>query len=158
MLKVDFMRVFNKIPGDSLRFYVLDKFMEAFVPFSRWLGLHIEELNEDEVQIYSPDRVRRRNHVGSAHACALALLAEYPAGMVLAQKYPPSEYRIIIMDLKIQYHKQGRGVLRSCSKRPSRWPSMKDGEVRMNMTSEIFNAKDEIIATCKTIWQVKAWS
>jgi len=160
---INVFKYIDKIPQAMVRHRILDSFIEFFIPFSRWLGLKIQALSIDKVIIHSPERRRRRNHVGGAHACALALLGEYAAGLLLAQRFAPDEYRMIIGSLNINYQKQGRGLLIATSLAPNNIPQFAHGEISENgeiwvdMTTEITNAKTEHIATCKTRWQIKAW-
>lgn len=157
-MKFDFLPLLDKIPNKKVRNWVLDLALDLIIPFNRNLGFHIEKISIDGVIVDSPDRTRRENHVGGAHACALALLGEYPAGLLVAQRFPPHEFRPIISKLHVDYFKQGRGTLRAEALPPKEWPALVDGEGWVEMTTTIRNEKDETVATCLTKWQVKEWS
>lgn len=128
------------------------------IPFNRWLGYQVEELTPSVVIVSSPERILRKNHVGGAHACALALLGEMPAGLLIAQNFPIDEYRFIISELHIVYHKQGRGILRGTVHPPIPWPSADSEDITwVDLTTYIKNEAGEDVATCKTRWQIKRW-
>jgi len=154
----DLLPVVEKIQNKKLKNWIFDQALYLMVPFNRGLGFKIESISVDGVTIRSPSRLRRKNHVKSAHACALAVLGEYAAGLLVAQKYPPNLYRPVIGMLHVDYVKQGRGVLTAQAQPPSVWPEIKDGEGWIEMTTKIRNEKNEDIATCVTKWQVKEWN
>jgi acyl-coenzyme A thioesterase PaaI-like protein len=122
------------------------------------LGLRIEEIADDRVVVVSPPRRLRENHVGGTHACCLALIGEYAAGMCIANHYGIEGQRLIIGALSIDYHKQGKGVLRGEAKAPGAWPELAADETWIDMTTEISNAWGESVATCRTRWQLKDWA
>jgi acyl-coenzyme A thioesterase PaaI-like protein len=157
-MKLDPIQLSQKIPNAFFRKRVLDMLLNIGIPFNRWLRMRIDRIDTDCVTIISPNTVLRRNHVGGAHACALALLGEYAAGLLVAQNFSIDQHRMIIGSLSIEYHKQGRGVLKGEALAPDSWPELVDGEAWVEMTTEITNAKAESVATCKTRWQVKEWT
>jgi acyl-coenzyme A thioesterase PaaI-like protein len=154
-------KVVEKIPagivGESARRRILDLLLTFGIPFNRWLGLRIGEIGEKRVTIVSPPSVLRRNHVGTAHACAQALIGEYAAGLLVAQRFPLDTYRMIIGRLEIDYHKAGRGTLLGISEAPAEWPELENEEGWVPMETEITDEKGELVAVCRTRWQVKSW-
>lgn len=145
------------LPREGIRRRTLDILLSVGVPFNRWLGFRIKEITKDRVIIESPPTVLRRNHVGTAHACAQALLGEYPAGLVVAQHFPLDTYRFIISKLDIEYFKPGRGTLTGTAHAPAVIPELENGEGWIEMQTSITNENGEQIALCKTRWQVKSW-
>jgi acyl-coenzyme A thioesterase PaaI-like protein len=157
-MKIDPFRVADRIPVDRLRRRALDVLLNVTVPFNRWLGFRLLAATPERVEVLSPEAVLRRNHVGGAHACALALMGEYPAGILIAQRFPIESYRVIIGELRAQYHKQGRGALRAEALAPSEWPELdEDGQAWVEMQTRITNGKGELVAECFTKWQIKEW-
>lgn len=156
--KIDPIKLTAKIPNENLRMRALDVVMTLSVPFNRWLGFRFEQIGEDRVVVVSPPRKLRENHVGGAHACCLALMGEYAAGMCVAAHFGIEDYRLIIGKLEIDYFKQGRGWLRAEALAPEAWPELNDGEVWIDMSTKITDSKGDHVATCKTKWQLKNWS
>jgi acyl-coenzyme A thioesterase PaaI-like protein len=159
MIKFNPITFSNRIPIPALGRKVLETFLSVGVPFNRGLGLKVDTLTPELVKIKSPPRWRRRNHLGGAHACAIALLCEVPAGLLILQKYPLEKYRFILGGLTVNYHKQGRGILMSEVEAPVEWPLIVDnGEIWVEFSTRVTNTKNELIADGKTKWQIKPWS
>lgn len=145
------------LDADSVRRRVLDVLLNFGVPFNRWLGLHLKKFTSETVVVESPPSVLRRNHVGTAHACAQALIGEMAAGLLVAQKYPLDDFRMIIGKLEIEYKKAGRGTLFGTAHAPENWPALENEEAWIPMTTEITDEAGHPIAVCRTSWQVKTW-
>ncbi len=157
-MKIDIFKKVDGIKNKKLKHRLLDKILDFNIPFNKPLKFKIQELSKDMVQIHSPSVKARQNHIKGAHACALATLGEYPAGLVLAQNFSPQKYRFILKDLNMSYEKQGRGALTAICK-ISAAPSVEnDDESWHEMITVINNAQGELVATCKTNWQIKDWS
>ncbi len=156
---MDLTKYVKMIPNPQIKNRLMDLAINLAIPFNRWLGMRIETLTSLKVRVISPPRVLRRNHVGGAHACALALLGEYPAGILISQNFSIEEYRMIISQLSVDYEKQGRGTLIGETLAPFEWPKENDkGEIWVDMKTVIKNAKGELVATAQTKWQLKRWS
>lgn len=153
----DVLSWLDQIPFPRLRHRLQDLALEVKIPFNRSLGLHISHWDNVECEVRSAERRRRHNHVGGAHACFLALMAEYPAGLVLAKNFSTQNYRLILKELKMTYEKQGRGPLRSSSRRPAELILSVVDTLDVSMRTEIRDAKDQVIAVGETLWQIKPW-
>ena len=157
-MKFDPLKWAAKIPNPALQKKALDVMLMFGIPFNRWLGLRVEELGPTKVVVASPERHLRKNHLGGAHACALALLGEFPSGLLIAQNFSFDEYRLIMKELHMEYHKQGRGVLRGTVHPPTPWPTVRgEAEVWIDLVTQITNEANEPVATCLSKWQVKPW-
>jgi len=158
-MKFDIFKLTEKIPNSYLKNKVIDNVLNVAIPFNLSLGMRIQQLTADKVVVKSTNSWKTKNHVGGAHACFLALLGEYPAGLLIAQNFSPENYRFIISELNVEYHKQGRGALKAVARKPMTMPQMNDdGELFLPMTTDIFNSEGDLIATAKTTWQIKDWS
>lgn len=157
-MKFDIFKYTEKIPNDLLRRKILDNVFNFAVPFNLTLGLRLRSVSRDSVEVTSATGWKTRNHVGGAHACFLALIGEYPAGILLAQNYSPEDYRMIIGELKVEYHKQVRGTVKGVARKPDILPELDDEEIWIPMLTEIFDSKGHLAATAHTQWQLKRWS
>lgn len=157
--KVDMFGLVKKLPFKPFGQKLLNTFLTFGIPFNRGLGLQVLEIEETRAKILSPARRRRKNHLGSAHACALAVLGEVPAGLLVTQRYPFNKYRFILGSLSIDYHKQGRGKLYAEATAPDHWTEVvSDDGLWILINTKITNDESELVAEVRTKWQVKSWS
>jgi acyl-coenzyme A thioesterase PaaI-like protein len=147
----------QNFPREGIRRRMLDVVFNVGIPFNRWLGLKIKEFGPEKVVIESPATPLRRNHVGTAHACAQALIGEYASGLVVTQRFPMETYRIIIGKLEIEYERPGRDTLYATAEAPAEWTELKDEEGWVDMVTKITNEANESVSVCRTRWQVKSW-
>jgi hypothetical protein len=157
-MKVDVFKWADKLPGDFLKRKFLDNLFNLAIPFNLSLGLRLTHVKPDHVEVISNSGWKTRNHVGGAHACFLALVGEYPAGILLAQNFSPENYRMIIGELHVEYHKQARGRVKGVSRKPDAWPNDPGDEFWVPMTTDIYDQKGQNVATVKTRWQLKKWT
>lgn len=159
LFKINPLDLVARIPNPKMRLRALDVLLNVKIPFNRWLGLQIIELADEKVVVRSPPRVLRQNHVGSAHACALALMGEYAAGLWISQHYSIAEYRFIISELNIRYYKQGRGELTAQALAPVGEPSRDEkNNLWLELKTEIYDAQRALVSECQTRWQIKPWN
>jgi acyl-coenzyme A thioesterase PaaI-like protein len=156
--KLDVFKIANKIKYPKVRTAFLDNALKIGIPFNMGMGMKIKLITERESQIESLPVYRRRNHVGTAHAISQALLIEYTAGLLIAQKYGFDDYRLILTNINITYHKPGKGTLTGTALAPDQWPNLKEGEMFLDMFTKVHNEKNELISEGKTTWQIKSWS
>ena len=152
------LELLKLIPAQTVQLSILDRLLTWKIPFNSGLGLKIQKLSDQECVIEAQSRRRQKNHVNGAHACFLALMAEYPAGLLLAQHFDFNDYRLIISELKMSYHKQGRGTLVARSLLGQDVPDKIDEEHFVKMQTEIKNSNGDLIAKGETLWQIKPWS
>lgn len=141
----------------------LDNLMRLAIPFNTPHGFKFTKLATDEVQISLPNFKLNHNHLGGMHACSIATLGEFCAGMTLVKQLGMSRYRLILAELSVKYHLQGRTALRGVAKMtPERAEQLKEqlkieDKVLFEHNTEIYNSHNEKIADVRTVWQVKDW-
>ena len=156
-MKIDFIKLAEKIKNPILRYQFLNTLLDKVIPFNKGLGLRILEINEEFVEVKSVKKKRRRNHLGGVHACALALLGEYPAGIFLAKVYPVNKYRLILAELNMTYLKQVHNTVYSRANRPQTLPKTVNQQGWAFMETQLMNSRRETVALCQTKWQIKEW-
>lgn len=142
----------------------LNKVLTLGIPFNAPHGFKIKKISNDVVIIALPNRKLNHNHIAGIHACAMATVGEFCAGLSLLTSFGISKYRLILSDLHATYSWQGRTDLEGvCS------PSVIDKEaVRVALETEgTYSQPLETIirevntgrevARVKTIWQLKVW-
>lgn len=148
----------------KMNLILLDKLLTLGIPFNAPHGFKIKNLSETEVIVALPNRKLNHNHISGVHACAMATVGEYCAGLSLLSSFGISKYRLILSDLHATYSWQGRTDLEGfCS------PTVIDKEaIRMALDTEgTYSQPLETIirevkggrevARVKTIWQLKVW-
>ena len=149
--------------NDKLSRLALDNLMRLGIPFNTPHGFSFKSITETEVQIHAPNFKLNHNHLGGMHACAIATLGEFCAGMTLVKHLGFSRYRFILSELSVKYHLQGRTALTGVAKMSlDRIEKIKkdletEDKILVEHTTEILNKHGEKVADVKTIWQIKDW-
>lgn len=143
----------------------LDKLMTLGIPFNAPHGFTIRELTADQVKASLPNRKLNHNHIGGIHACAIATVGEYCAGLALLSSFGISKYRLIMSELTATYTWQGRTDLEGiCSPRTIDKEAVKlaldEGRTYLQpletIVQEIKTGRE--VARVKTTWQLKPWN
>jgi len=82
------------------------------VRFVGTAGLTVEELTPERAVVSVKNRKKVQNHIGSVHACAMALIAETATGFVVGMNVPDAAVPVI-KTMKIDYVKRATGGLRA---------------------------------------------
>lgn len=147
----------------SLNLIALDKLLRLGIPFNAPHGFKIKNLTKDAVIISLPNRKLNHNHIGGIHACAMATVGEYCAGMSLLSSFGISKYRLILSELNVKYTYQGRVDLEGIC-----YPNQidveavaagleKDGKYLQPLKTIIRDLNGKEVAEVMTIWQLKNW-
>lgn len=158
-------KVFDKLLANptSMNLMVLDKLLRVGIPFNAPHGFKIKTLNSDVVIISLPNKKLNHNHIGGIHACAMATVGEYCAGMSLLTSFGISKYRLILSELNVKYTYQGRVELEGmCSPQQIDVEKVKaaleaDGKYLQELKTIIRDLKGKEVAIVTTIWQLKNW-
>lgn len=135
-----------------------------WIPFNRPHRFRITALAPGSARVSATLRRANRNHLGTLHACALATIGEFSAGLALLGAFSPSEYRLIMSRLEVDYTRRADSQVTSTAEiAPTDLNEIRqqlsDGAVVTRwMTSELRNVSNDLVATVRTEWQIKAWS
>ena len=141
----------------------LDKLLRIGIPFNAPHGFKIKTLTKDAVIISLPNRKLNHNHIGGIHACAMATVGEYCAGMSLLSSFGISKYRLILSELNVKYTYQGRVDLEGfCSPHQIETEKVKagleaEGKYLQELKTIIRDLNGKEVAEVTTIWQLKNW-
>lgn len=147
----------------SVNLMALNKVLAVGIPFNAPHGFKIKEINDDAVLITLPNRKLNHNHLGGIHACAMATVGEYCAGMSLLKIFGISKYRLILSDLHVKYTYQGRSDLEGfCSPRQIDKEAVKsvletEGKHLQKLETIIRDKNGKEVAIVTTTWQLKSW-
>lgn len=128
----------------------------AFVRFFRTGGLEILELKEGKAHIRMKNRKRVQNHIGTAHAAAMALLAESATGLAIGLSVPDDKVPVI-KSLHVDYVKRATGDLEAVASLSqaelARMSTEEKGDIVVPVT--VTDAKGIEPIKCKMVW---AWT
>ncbi len=148
---------------NPINLIALDKVLRIGIPFNAPHGFKIKTLNRDAVIISLPNRKLNHNHIGGIHACAMATVGEYCAGMSLLTSFGISKYRLILSELNVKYTYQGRVDLEGIC-----YPNQIDvdavtrgleteGKYLQPLKTIIRDLNGKEVAEVTTVWQLKNW-
>lgn len=152
--------------AENSRFYrwLLSYQLNHKVPFNAPHRLKVESITKEEMTLALPYRKRNLNHLGGLHACAMATVAEACSGFLLISNLDPRHYRLILKELTMSYHYQGKTAARAIFKLPPERlqsdilkPLKHSDQVLLPCTTEIYDAQGEHLASGTANWQIKDW-
>lgn len=147
----------------TMNLMALNKVLTIGIAFNAPHGFKIKEISDDNVRISLPNRKLNHNHLGGIHACAMATVGEYCAGMSLLKTFGATKYRLILSDLHVKYTYQGRSDLEgSCSPRQIDKEAVRgilesDGKYLQKLETLIRDKNGKEVALVTTTWQLKSW-
>lgn len=142
---------------------VIEKLFIQGIPFNKPHGFKFNKLDFEEVEVFLPYKRLNKNHLNTMHACAIATLGEFPAGLVLTKNLGSTNFRFVMTELKSTYNKHANTDLRGISKLPKKKLDKlmseleSDGVAKIILFTDIMNTQDEKVAVVQTEWQVKDW-
>ena len=141
----------------------LEKLFLIGIPFNKPHGIRFKKLTKFESTLLLANKRANHNHLGGIHACAIATLGEFSAGLLLCKNFATFRYRIIMQDLHVQFFKQGRSVLHSLAQISVEQldnvsHQLADtAKASTQLTTDIYNDQNELVAKVTTKWQLKDW-
>jgi len=90
--------------GEPLRSLLIGR----TIPLVGTASLRIERLDEDEVVVFLANRRHVRNHIGTLHAAAMALVAETASGLALGM-HVRDDAVPVIQRMAVKFDKRAQG-------------------------------------------------
>lgn len=134
------------------------------IPFNSTHPFKIITLTNEDICLKQKLTWFNKNHLRGMHACAISTIGELTAGMLLMKSFSPSKNRFILKSLSTEYHYQGlthlfsKAVYDKTKKQADQEVLAKDGKVEITINAEIFDKRDQHVATVVSVWQLKSWS
>lgn len=147
----------------GLKLMILNRVLTWMIPFNAPHGFYIQKLIDGEVQIKLPYKRKNLNHIKGIHACAIATVGEFCAGMSLLQSFSPNEYRLILSKLNVEYIYQAKTAVFGNIKKQhakiglTKSEIQKNGKAMIELETILTDEYQNIIAKVQTIWQIKSW-
>lgn len=140
-------RLLSKVPGGGALFVAL---LGRIVPYSGTVRPEILELAPGRAKIAMGPRRITRNHLGSAHALALANLGELACGLALHMALPPG-YRAILSRIDVEFVRKARGTVVSQCNLGS---LVFDGDSELVAESQLTDPTGTLVARATTAWRI----
>ena len=138
-----------------LRWWLLSWAFGRTVRFVRTAGVRFEYLSEERALLHLPNRKPVQNHIGSAHAAAIALLAETASGAVLGMNVPDDRVPLL-KSMQVEYLKRAKGDLRAEAllDAASRARILREDKGEVLVTVQVTDESGEQPVQCRMLW---AW-
>jgi acyl-coenzyme A thioesterase PaaI-like protein len=104
--------ILNKAYKNNFWLWILNKALNRIIPFNAPHKFYIDKIDLNNIQVNIPYIRKNLNHLKGVHACALATASEYACGFLLISRLSPSNYRLIMRNMHVDYVKQGKENLK----------------------------------------------
>lgn len=139
--------IMESLPGGRKLF---GKVVGQLVPYSGSVSPEILELKPGRAAVAMTDRRRIRNHLGSAHALAIANLGEMACGLALNIGLPKG-YGAILKRIQIEYLRKARGrIVAQCDLDEIAFA----GDTVVKASSVVTDGSGTVVARAETEWKV----
>lgn len=148
---------------DKFSLAATSKLLNLTIPFNAPHGFSLVRWTDEEVAVMLPNRKLNHNHIGGIHACAIATLGEFCAGLTIIRALGVGKYRLILAELDVRYHMQGRMALKGVAqldraRREDLIQRLSGSEkILSEHTTRIEDAQGQHVADVRTMWQLKKW-
>jgi acyl-coenzyme A thioesterase PaaI-like protein len=159
-----FNKMLETARKSRLRLFLLNLALQHKIPFNKPHGLKIAEITPDGFTLVYPYKRKNLNHLKGLHACGLATLCEYAAGLTMMRKVGIENYRLILESIHVKYSYQGKSdgictfelkdeFIREHVVSPLQSTDM----VFVELNTEVSDIAGNIICSGTTRWQIKKW-
>ncbi len=157
-------KLINSSSQSKFSLWKLNFILHRVIPFNKPHGLKVLRIDRESARILLPYKRNNLNHLKGLHACAQTTVAEYASGLWLLYKLGAKKYRIIMKEIRAEYHYQAKmdaiasfGMSEEVLRDKVLDPLEKEGIADINCTIELKGKDGTHFSTVTTIWQVKDW-
>ena len=151
--------------AEKSKFYLffLNQILLRAIPFNKPHKIKVKKIFENKIVSFVPYKKRNFNHIKGIHACCIATVAEFSAGLVLIKKLNIKKYRFIMSNINVEYKYQAKTELTASSEIiETDIKNIVDGlknqdSVLSIVKTEVIDKNDNLVAVCETTWQIKDW-
>jgi len=143
---------------------VLNRMMRLLIPFNGPHGVKILKIGNNIVRTSAPYQRKNFNHIRGVHACAIATIGEFSAGLTLLSRLDPSRYRLIMSHLEVEYLYQAKkDIVAETHLEEDELhddiltPLQEKTSIYKTMDTLVTDIDGRKIARVRTKWQVKSW-
>jgi acyl-coenzyme A thioesterase PaaI-like protein len=163
MFKEGLAVLINKAAQSRWALWKLNRVLYYAMPFNRKHRIHIKDIKAHSITTIAPYKYYNFNHLKGMHACVIATVAEYCAGLTLLRNFDFKYYRLILAELNIEYHYQAKSDITATAELLAEQKEILteklniENEAYMKLQVEVHDAQMEHVATVHTKWQLKIW-
>ena len=150
--------------SSPIKLWGLNYLLKYMVPFNAPHGIKIKSIDTDSITTMVAYRKRNFNHIRGIHACCIATIGEFSAGLQLFRCFDANKYRLIMSQLAVDYCYQAKKDLHAIAMITSEkmLQASSDleqaGKVILNVETKVYDADNTLVAVVATTWQIKPWS
>ena len=161
---MDLKKLVQKAQHSSFNLWLLNRALSFAIPFNSPHGLKVQRITDSEIEILIPYKRKNLNHIKGLHACGLATLCEYTAGLLLSHRLDMKKYRMIMRSLNMQYHYQGKmdavakfSISEEWLKEKVTGPLQHNDHAFVACEVNVHDVQGNHLCTGTSDWQVKNW-
>lgn len=148
------------------KFYLkmLNFTLNRLIPFNRPHAFRVIEIDESKIKVSLPYKRVNLNHIKGLHACALATVSEFSTGLMLLNGLDTSKYRIILKNLQMAYHYQGKMDAIASYSLSQQWvqenivvPLQEQDVTDVTCEVKVHDIEGNHLTTGHVQWQIKLW-
>ncbi|MDQ3050028.1 MAG: DUF4442 domain-containing protein [Bacteroidota bacterium] len=150
--------------GSAFYTWLLNRVLSQAIPFNAPHHFKVIAITPEGTEIVLPYRRSNLNHVKGIHACALATLCEYTVGVTLVSKISEREYRIILKNIRMEYHYQAKMNVSAKFSLPDELlqsviikPLETSDAIFHEFEIPVYDTAKNHICTGFVNWQIKKW-
>jgi acyl-coenzyme A thioesterase PaaI-like protein len=158
--------IYNKLLAreDALGLTILDSVLTFMIPFNSAHKIKLKTFKKDCIETTLPYVRANHNHLKTIHACAMATIGEYTAGLLLLKNLGLGQYRYILSHLEVKYHRQAKCELRGKAELSQDALTQLKTNIQIGskadiqLVTQLFNPQGECVSEIFSTWQVKEWT
>ena len=134
------------------------------IPFNRPHAFRVIEISDNAIKVSLPYKKVNLNHIKGLHACALATVSEFSTGLLLLHELDTSKYRIILKNLQMDYHYQGKMDAVASYSISDQWvhehisiPLENQDSTVVICEVKVHDIQGNHLTTGHVHWQIKLW-
>ena len=134
------------------------------IPFNKPHGIKLKRITDNSIETIITYKRKNLNHIRGIHACGLATAAEFASGFLLLTRLNSKKYRLIMESIEMTYHYQAKSNVTAQFSLNDEWleenilsPLKEKDVVFIKCQIELYDSKENHIATGFTNWQIKDW-
>ncbi|WP_027421185.1 DUF4442 domain-containing protein [Crocinitomix catalasitica] len=161
---MNFEKYIVKAKDSKFSLWLLNLGLGYMIPFNKPHRIKVKQLWDNKIETIIPYRRKNMNHIRGVHACGMATAAEFSSGFLILTKIGNDKYRLIMESLEMKYHYQAKTDIIARFEIEEDWlletvvkPLEKTDKIMVTCQIELYDLKDNHVATGKTNWQIKAW-